>query len=95
MLDIDPKSFNHPERESLTQNDMGHLANALISLTREVWVLADRMAITEEVLARRGIDIRAEVDAFQPDEAFQARLNEMGQRLARSVVDSLAGTAPE
>ncbi|MFT4053401.1 MAG: hypothetical protein QM681_02760 [Novosphingobium sp.] len=91
MIDADPKSYNHPDRPTLTGADSGHLAAGLITLTREVWVLADRIAVTEEVLARRGIDIRAEIDAFQPDAKFQARLNEMGQRLVAQVVNALGG----
>lgn len=91
MIDADPKSYNHPGRSTLTEADSGHLAAGLIALTREVWVLADRMAVTEEVLARRGIDIRAEIDAFQPDAEFQARLNRMGERLVAQVVNAVGG----
>lgn len=91
MIDIDPKSYNHPERPTLTDADCGHLAAGLIALTREVWVLADRMAVTEEILARRGIDIRDEIEAFQPDADFQAKLNGMGERLVAQVVNAIGG----
>lgn len=87
----DPRHFNDPDRLTLTGADAGGLGDALLALTREVWVLTDRMAVMEEVLARKGTDIRAEIDAFQPDAEFQARLNEMGRRLVANVVDAIAG----
>ncbi|PNU06637.1 hypothetical protein [Novosphingobium guangzhouense] len=91
MTDPDPKSYNQPDRRTLTDADSGHLAASLIALTREVWVLADRIAVTEEILARRGMDIRAEIDAFQPDAQFQTKLNQMGERLVAQVVNALSG----
>ncbi len=95
MIDTDPKSYNHPKRVTLVEADAGHLAAGLIALTREVWVLADRMTVTEEILARRGMDIRAEIEAFQPDPDFQAKLNAMGERLVAQVVNAVAGTGAD
>jgi len=95
MIDTDPKSYNHPERVTLTDADAGHLAAGLIALTREVWVLADRMAVTEEILARRGLDIRADIDAFKPDPEFQAKLNAMGERMVAQVVNAVAGISAD
>jgi hypothetical protein len=91
MIDADPKSYNHPQRETMGDADVGHLAAGLMALTLEVWVLTDRIAVTEEVMARHGIDIRSEIDAFQPGPAFQEKLNSMGQRLVAQVVNAVAG----
>lgn len=85
------KTINHPERLTLVDADAGQLGAALLALTREVWVLTDRMMVTEEVLARRGIDIAAEIEAFQPDAAMQQKLDAAGERLVASVIDALAG----
>ena len=88
------EQINHPFRETLTEADTAQLGAALLALTREVWALTDRIMVTEAVLARHGLDLSAEIDAFQPDAAMQARLDEAGKRLAASVLDALAEIRP-
>lgn len=88
-------SINNPVRHTLTDADSGQLGAAILALTREVWWLTDRMMVTENVLARRGIDITAEIEAFEPDVAMQAKLNEAGERLAANVLNALAGVQVE
>ena len=39
----------------------------LVNLAQEVWVLADRQRVTEQVLAELGIDVAELVDRHQPD----------------------------
>lgn len=90
MIATDPKLYNRPDRPTLHEADAAGLGAALLALTRELWVLTDRMTVLEAVLARHGIDAAAEVEAFQPDEALQATLNAKGQRLVASVVNALA-----
>ncbi len=91
----DPRSHNHPDRPTLNEADVANLGQALLALTREVWVLTDRVLVTEEVLRRRGIDIAHDIETFQPDAEMQERLNEKGKRLVASVVNALAGIEGE
>ncbi len=93
MTSRDPKSYNHPDRRTLTEADVGQLGQALLSLTREVWVLSDRLAVTEAVLARHGLDLTAEINSFQPDAEMQAQLDARGARMVANVVNALAGIA--
>lgn len=93
MIAVDPKSYNTPDRPTLHEGDVGQLGAAVIALTREVWVLTDRLAVLEAVMARHGIDATAEIEAFQPDAVMQAALDEKGKRLVSNVVNALAGIA--
>lgn len=95
MIAVDPKSYNKPVRPTLHEGDVAHLGAAVLALTREVWVLTDRMTVLEAVLAEQGIDATAAIEAYQPDAAMQARLDAKGQRLVAGVVDALAGIADD
>ncbi len=77
-----------PERRILRENRIDALGEAIIALTREIWVLTDRQAVLEAVLAGHGIDT-AQVDSFQPDEAMAARLAERRQLLIDNVLTAL------
>lgn len=87
----DPKSFNQPNRKTLSEFDVQGIGDAVLTLTQEIWVLTDRLAVMEAVLAKRGIDISAEIDAFQPDEKMKAALDERGKQLVANVANALAG----
>ena len=47
----------------------------LVNLAQEVWVLADRQRVTEQVLAELGIDIAELVDRHQPDAELRDTLD--------------------
>jgi hypothetical protein len=86
----DPRSYNKPDRPSLTADDVSALGEALLNLTREVWVLTDRMAVLEAVLEQRGIDVTEAIESFTPDEDMQKRLLERGSALVASVMEPFA-----
>ena len=88
----DPTSFNHPIRETLAEADVGRVGSAVLALTRELWVLSDRMAVMEALLERHGIDIGGEIERFEPDAQMQARLDQRGQALVEGILAALAGT---
>lgn len=46
------------------------VARMVIALAREVWVLRDRLAVTETLLEQHGVFPRASVDTFVPSEDF-------------------------
>ena len=86
----DPRDFNQPERTTLVDADIAGVADGLLMLTRELWVVSDRLEIMEAVLKERGIDISEDIDNFQPDSELQARLNKKGEQLLSSVLNAVA-----
>ena len=87
----DPKSFNHPDRPTLTAADAPGLGQAVLTLTHELYVLIDRIAALEAVLERHGLDVSEEIEAHKPSEEQQQRLNERGRALVARVTNALAG----
>ena len=90
-MNEDPRSFNNPDRPTLTADDMPGVGQAVMTLTHELYVLIDRIAALEAVLDRHGLDVSAEVEAYQPDAEHQERLNERGRALVARVTNALAG----
>ena len=78
-----------PARTLLGSDQLDRLADALLVLSREVWVLRDRQILLEQVLAREGIDASAAIDALEPDSVLQARLDIERDRLIGAVVGAL------
>ena len=87
----DPRSFNNPDRPTLTADDMPGVGQAVMTLTHELYVLIDRIAALEAVLERHGLDAGTEIEAFKPDSEQQDRLNERGRALVARVTNALAG----
>ena len=85
-----PTSFNHPEREILNASDIDGLGQAIITLTKEIWVLTDRLHVMESVLAQKGLDISEDIKSFQPDEEMSAKLSAENSALIERVLSALA-----
>ena len=79
----------------LLETDVNGLAQAVVTLTQEVWVLNDRQMVTEAVLAKHGIDIAEEVDTYTPDESLQTKLDERSRIIMQRVFNSLAGISSD
>lgn len=94
-MNADPKSYNKPQRNMLLETDVNGLAQAVVTLTQEVWVLNDRQMVTEAVLAKHGIDISEEVDTYTPDETLQSKLDERSRMIMQRVFNSLAGISSD
>ncbi len=94
-MSADPKSYNKPQRNMLLETDVNGLAQAVVTLTQEVWVLNDRQMVTEAVLAKHGIDIAEEVDTFTPDEALKSKLDERSRAIMQRVFNSLGGISSD
>lgn len=86
----DPRSYNTPELKALLPEQIDNLGRAIISLTREICVLTDRMAVTEAVFAARGIDIANAVDTHQPDAALQARIDAQVKQIIGDILSTLS-----
>ncbi|MDP3550484.1 MAG: hypothetical protein Q8R81_08810 [Novosphingobium sp.] len=77
-----------PHRQILPPTRIDDVAEALLALTREIWVLTDRQLMLEALLTRNGIDVSA-LDAMEPDEPMQARLTARRQLLIDNVLTAL------
>lgn len=89
-MTMDPRSYNTPELKALLPEQVDNLGRAIITLTREICVLTDRMAVTEAVLAARGIDIAEAVDRHQPDAALQRRIDAQVNRIIGDILTTLS-----
>lgn len=85
-----PTSFNTPDRETLTNADVASLGQAVLTLTKELWVVTDRMHIMEAVLAKHGLDISKEINEFKPDSVMSENLQRDGTALIERVLSSLS-----
>ncbi len=86
----DPRNYNTPELRALIPEQIDNLGRAVITLTREICVLTDRLAVTEAVLAARGIDIAEAVETHQPDAALQGRIDTKVNRIIAEILETLS-----
>lgn len=89
-MNTDPISFNTPDRPSLTGEDVPALGEALLNLTREMWVLTDRVMVLEAVLEQQGVSVSEAIESFEPDEKMMALMRERGSALVSSVMQPFA-----
>lgn len=80
------------QRRFLGADQLDNVADAVLALARELWVVADRQLVLEAILAKNGVDAAAEIDAFEPDIAMQARLDARRDRIVAAVSRALSGT---
>ncbi|MBL8642995.1 MAG: hypothetical protein JNK21_03600 [Rhodospirillaceae bacterium] len=78
-------------RKALKPEDIDKVGQAILTLAKELWVVKDRQAVTEAVLAKRGIDISEEIALHQPDAALEAKLAAERQSLVRKILQDLTG----
>lgn len=81
-------SDHTPQRQILDGSRIDDLGEAIIALTRELWVLSDRQAVLEAVMAEAGVPVER-IDRYQPDEAMTARLTARRQKLLDTVLSAL------
>lgn len=89
-LPSNPVDYNLPDRETLANSDVGSLGLAILTLTREIWVLTDRMHVMEAVLANHNLDIREEIKRFQPDENMTSELRQESAALTERILSTLS-----
>ena len=83
-----------PERQIFAPEQIDDVAEAVIALTRELWVVSDRLAVLEAVLERQGLEVKKAIDAFQPDEGFEAELARKRNQLLNAVLVALKAVPP-
>jgi hypothetical protein len=91
MRPADPRDYNTPERQIMGEAHVDNLARALLSLTREVAVLTDRVLVLETLLERAGVVTCEAVDTFQPDAEFQQRVDAAVAAISAGVIAALQG----
>ena len=89
--ELKPTAFNRPERDILKDADLDGIGQAVVTLTKEIWVLTDRLHVMEAVLAENGIDISEQIKTYQPDETLQQKLKTESEALIDRVLSALAG----
>jgi hypothetical protein len=90
-MTVDPKSFNMPETSALNADQLDNLGRAILGLTKEVCVLADRVCVMEHILAEKGVDVTDAIDRHQPDAALQARVDSLTAKIVGGIVAALQG----
>ena len=65
------------------------LAQGFVSLTSELWIVKDRLAVLEQVLDRHGIPAPSAVDAHAPEGEFKAKLDAERRAWAQRMVAAL------
>jgi hypothetical protein len=76
-------------RRILTDDQIDDLGEALITLTREVYVLTDRVRVLEQVLDDKGLDVHKAVDRYQVGPELQKDLDAKRDNLLNAVLKSL------
>jgi hypothetical protein len=80
---------NKTETDFLLQRRINDLAAAYVSVLGELWILKDRQAVLEQVLARHGIPAPEAVEQFEPEGKFKAELDAERKAWVRRMVGAL------
>jgi len=77
-----------PDTHYLKDQTLDVLARTDTELLSELWILADRAAVLEQILIDKGLLQPGEVDEYVPDEQMSLRLEQMRDQLVRRVLAS-------
>jgi hypothetical protein len=72
---------------------LDRLVTTTLQLAAEVQVLRDRQRALEGVLKRRGLDLAAEIEAWEPEPSERAEHDAEQDRYVRAVLGPLAAEA--
>jgi len=75
---------------NLRAEDLDRLGQALITLTKELWVVKDRVRILEATLVDAGVVPPDAVDRFQPDAELGTALSTDRALLIQQVLGALS-----
>jgi hypothetical protein len=91
MNALNTKLASDPSPSALLKpSQIDNLGEAILTLTRELWVLTDRVHVLEAVIEQSGVSIRDAVDRFQPSPAFEQMLDAERAKLVDAVVGALS-----
>ena len=77
----------------LKAEDVDRVGQALLTLTREVWVLRDRQRILEAALEKAGVITAAAIDTYEPSDDLKTALRDERHHLIDSILNTLT-TSP-
>lgn len=75
--------MDQPYLDESSTEDLGRM---LMALVQEVWVMRDRMAITERLLAERAGITPADIDDYVADAGDTAAIDAIRQRFVAKVI---------
>jgi hypothetical protein len=79
--------------EPLLPNDHAYredrVAQTVLTLAKELWLLRDRQLVLEAVLEERGIAVQQLVDTYQPTGAVKERLARERRRFLDEIANAL------
>jgi hypothetical protein len=70
----------------LTEHNVDDLGRMVLALLSEVWIMRDRMAITEDLLFQKTGITSAEIDDYLPTPELAAKLEALRNRFVTNVV---------
>ena len=73
----------------LRPDDIDRLGNAILMLTKELWVAKDRIRVLEAALVEAGVLTNDAVDKLQPDEQLTAELDNDRTQLIDQILSAL------
>lgn len=71
---------------TLNETNVDDLGRMFMALVQEVWVMRDRMAVTEALLAERAGISAAQIDDHVADAATKAQVDELRDRFVARVI---------
>jgi hypothetical protein len=74
---------------NLRAEDLDRLGQALLTLTKELWVTKDRLRVLEAALVETGTLVPEAVDTFQPDEQLATTLETERAQLINQLLETL------
>ncbi len=74
---------------NLRPEDIDKLGQALLTLTKELWVVKDRLRVLEAALTEAGAIAPDTIETYQPDEALTELLGQERAQLIRNVLGVL------
>jgi hypothetical protein len=80
---------NKIEEDFLLHRRIDDLAAAYVSVLGELWIMKDRQAVLEQVLAQHNIPAAEAVEKFEPTGAFKAQLDAERQVWIRRMIGAL------
>lgn len=76
----------------LEKTDIDKLGHALLTLTKELWVLKDRQRILEAALEDAGITTQELINNYQPDDQLKDELTKSREALINEMITVLTQT---
>jgi hypothetical protein len=75
-----------PTDATLTEINIDDVGRMMMALAQEVWVMRDRMAVTEKLLEDKAGITAAEIDDYVADATFKAEIENLRDRFAAKVL---------